>query len=697
MAFHKALLEGTMQLKKVPIMIVGQGCSGKTSLKKSLKGEPFDPEENSTVIMEIDPSYFTVSTEDWKILGRNQAADSAGSGDRTDEDEEALIKMLQEELEKDEDDEEAIYATLWDFGGQFVYYTTSTLFITENAMYFLVYNLSRNPDDKAIPLSKQELFRVVQDTFGDKTNMAYLDFWMSMVSCFASQDEGGQDTHESQKLPETLPPDFFVCTHADDPYNGGNPKQLAREIYGNLHEKKSCSHLVDFFVVDNTKSGTEDECPDIPRLKTAVLEVAKGLPHLKQNFPKKWFKYEKALKVMREQGYNWISIHLARKVAVELCSIMDEHEFETLMTLLHDKRILVHFTDTPELNEMVILNLQWMIDVFKKVITIAPLESKEKGFRKLWHKLQEKGILEKKLLEHVWSPICLQEETSDIIFGSLTAIMERFSLLCPLRSSDASSVVEYLVPSMLKSPLPEDVMKLIASLKIPSLFLKFEYGQVPPNLFPRLVVEFFQWCTKKWPSQPHPQLFLNFARFYIHPADGYSVILLCHSSSIEVAVYSADMGFDTNITRDVHSRLRLMLQVISKELFWLKNMQFEVSVLCPVCGQTGGDGCKSHQMAGCRQEKCLHFLSESELRNFPKPVICTRSFCLDNRVQVKMFSHWFGFLDDEVNSRLYYLKFLRRSPLSFLPCKFLYIYLPALCYQLAKSNMNNLLAGQPIK
>ena len=654
-AFNKALLEGEMQLKRLPIMIVGQGCSGKTSLKKSLKGEPFDPEENSTVIMEIDPSCCTVSTEVWKIVGRNQAADSVHSGDRKDEDEEALIEMLQQVLGKDEgEDEDEIYATLWDFGGQSVYYATNSLFIAENAISFLVYNLSRNPDDKAIPLVKQGLFKVVQDTFSDKTNKAYLDFWMSMVSCFASQDAGRQNSPVSQKLPEALPPVFFVCTHADKPHKGGNPKDLAREIYGNLLEKTSGSHLFeDFFVVDNTKA---DECPDIPRLKTAVLAVAKELPHLKEDFPRKWFRYEKALQVMRGQGFKWIPIHKAKEVALKVCSIKDDEEFATLMNLLHDKRIVIHFTDS----EMVILNMQWLIDVFKKVITIVPYESKERKFTELWQKLETTGILEKKLLQHVWSPICKPNETSDKMFGSLIAIMERLSLLCPWPSSNASGAgeVEYLVPSMLKSPPPEGVMKLFESLEFPSLFLKFESGQVPPSVFPRLVVQFFQWCVAKWPSQPHPQLYLDFARFYTHPADGYSVILRCHSSSIEVAVHSEKLssdlsneGFDVNITHDMRSRLGLMLEAMSEELFWLKNMQVEVSVLCPVCAEV----CKSHHVNGCRQEQCLHFLSESELRNSPEPITCRKSAFVNNStVQVTLFTHWFAFLDDEVNYCLCY-------------------------------------------
>ena len=655
--FNKALQEGTKQLKRVPIMIVGQGGSGKTSLKKSLKGEPFDPEESSTVMMEVDPSYCKVTTEVWKIVRQKQAADLGNSSLTVQDvsDIAQLIELLRQELGKDDDNQETC-ATLWDFGGQSVYYATNSLFLTRNAIYFLVYNLSRNPDDKAIPSERQGLFKVVQDTFSNRTNMHYLDFWMSSISCFASQDDDPQMSAASQKLPQKLPPVFFVCTHADKPYKRGNPKDLAREIYGSLREKRSGLHLfADFFVVDNTKAGTADECQeDINHLKTEVLAVVKELPRVNQSLPKKWFRFEEALEVMRERAWKWIPIGEARQVALDVCNIVNDEVFDTLMALLHDQRIIIHFTDTPELKEMVILNLQWLIDVFKKVITIVPCESREVKFERQWLKLETTGVLERDLLNHMWN------DAERKVSESLLALMERFSLLCPWLSSDAGRSSEYFVPSMLMSPPPDDVMRLIASVKFPSLFIKFESGQVPPSLFPRLVVKFFQWFRENWPGQKQPELFLNFAKFYTHPADECSVILLCRTSSIEVAVHRAQLssdshneGFKVKITRKVCNHLRLMLQALSQELIWMKNMQFEMCVLCPVCCSTAGttETCKSHQMKGCRQGKCLHFLSESELHS-PTPIICTPAFGPATRIQVSLFDHWFEFLDEEVSGFL---------------------------------------------
>ena len=47
-------------------MLVGQDRSGKTSLKKSLRGQRFNPDEDSTVGIEKDPSHFKITTEIWK-------------------------------------------------------------------------------------------------------------------------------------------------------------------------------------------------------------------------------------------------------------------------------------------------------------------------------------------------------------------------------------------------------------------------------------------------------------------------------------------------------------------------------------------------------------------------------------------------------------------------------------------------------
>ena len=55
-----------MQVYHGRIMLLGQARAGKTSLKKSLLGIPFNPNEESTVGVEVDPSKFEVEIDEVK-------------------------------------------------------------------------------------------------------------------------------------------------------------------------------------------------------------------------------------------------------------------------------------------------------------------------------------------------------------------------------------------------------------------------------------------------------------------------------------------------------------------------------------------------------------------------------------------------------------------------------------------------------
>ena len=78
-AYKKALEEGKTCDKRVPVMLIGQDRSGKTSLKKSLRGEPFNSNEESTVGIDVDPSHFKLTTEIWKIGEKEQESHSETS------------------------------------------------------------------------------------------------------------------------------------------------------------------------------------------------------------------------------------------------------------------------------------------------------------------------------------------------------------------------------------------------------------------------------------------------------------------------------------------------------------------------------------------------------------------------------------------------------------------------------------------
>ena len=65
-AYQKALQGGSVQVYRARIMLLGQERAGKTSLKKFLLGIPFDPDEESTVGVTVDPSKCEVEIDQVK-------------------------------------------------------------------------------------------------------------------------------------------------------------------------------------------------------------------------------------------------------------------------------------------------------------------------------------------------------------------------------------------------------------------------------------------------------------------------------------------------------------------------------------------------------------------------------------------------------------------------------------------------------
>ena len=710
-AYNKAVQEGKTRVIRVPVMFIGQARSGKTSLKKSLKGEKFNDKEPSTDGIERDPSYFSVTNEIMSLeeTGEDLDVESAvsfnnrvaqimahemkGSGEQSDAKndnvaqpegnmaewtEEQSVKLFETDKESRSDNrfeevpektavcfekivnesskenEDKVFFTLWDFGGQSVYYATHPIFLTGKAIYLLVYDLSKDPEGIADPIEKQGVFNRKEDSDCRKTNQDYLHFWLSSVSALEIQTEGQSESSGSQKMPKKLPPVILACTHADQAGSKGSAKETSLKIYGSLRHKLFSKHLYKkYFVVDNTKSGSQDECEDVQKLKGELQALAKQLPYMQQTIPIRWVAFEEALKDMLAKGEPFISLDVARKVARDECEIYDDEQFETALTFLHDQRILIHFHETQELKDIVILDPQWLIDLFRKVITVKPYHpvSDEEQFEELWERLEKEGILDDELIEIVWSPF-LNKKTKD----SLIAIMEKFSLLCRLPKQEEGKQL-YLVPSMLMSLSETAVDELLEDAPILPLFIQFrkpfgskvEYVQMPLGFFPRLLVKFLKLCIDKKNTPLYWSMYQNFARFPIGPR-GYSVILRCHSFSLQILVYRdpkiSSHEWDVDVCDSVLEQLETMLQSLREECFWLNTIRYEFRVICPVCCEQRSGKFSSK---GFKEDEFLHSWSESELQDEQARICRKHTLAKEEMVPVERFAFWFRSLRKQVN------------------------------------------------
>ena len=73
LAYERALKDGYVTVYRSRILLIGQDRAGKTSLKKSLLGLPFDSEEQSTEGIEVDPSKCEIDVDqaarNWQSIG----------------------------------------------------------------------------------------------------------------------------------------------------------------------------------------------------------------------------------------------------------------------------------------------------------------------------------------------------------------------------------------------------------------------------------------------------------------------------------------------------------------------------------------------------------------------------------------------------------------------------------------------------
>ena len=113
LAYENALKTGKVKVYRARIMLIGQDRAGKTSLKKSFLSLPFDPGEESTDGIEVEPSKFEVDIDrvkNWKHTDEKWGLSQFAAD---------LAKMVAKKLQENTDDEEGGVEEISDADNEF--------------------------------------------------------------------------------------------------------------------------------------------------------------------------------------------------------------------------------------------------------------------------------------------------------------------------------------------------------------------------------------------------------------------------------------------------------------------------------------------------------------------------------------------------------------------------------------------------
>ena len=383
--------------------------------------------------------------------------------------------LLAETLARNElDPDEKIWPVIWDFAGQDIYRAIHPIFMSPEDLYLLVFDLTKKLSEKAVcrvNVGHREHAVTARDD--EDTNLDHLLRWMDLIH---SLKKGNQK--EKEKV--SYPPVILVGTHADCVANPSEAMKLVKQTCLRVFCKQSyLRHIRDRLSIDNKNAGFNQK--DIEKFREAILKVADEMPHTKKPIPLQWHRVEKEISQPKWQSRKFLFKQSFREgIVSRYCAFENEDDdFEELLHFLHSRGTIVYHAH--EYNGLVILDPQWLIKIFCKIINVNPQEKEPMDVEADRTELKEKGILSENLIDHT----CRNESVSPIK-DHLISLMDKFNLICRQKTGES----QFLVPCMLRTTTNEEEENETGSTA--PIYLRFQTEYVPNGLFSRLIVLFMK-------------------------------------------------------------------------------------------------------------------------------------------------------------------------------------------------------------
>ncbi|XP_053375692.1 uncharacterized protein LOC123533690 isoform X2 [Mercenaria mercenaria] len=271
---------------------------------------------------------------------------------------------------------------IWDFGGQYIFYATHTIFHSKRAIYLLVFDLS-------VGLNQI----VTEDQFSTESesrNMKYfINFWMNSIHSFVGSADG------------LLPKVILVGTHKDK-LTGMKEERVnyIRKYFEDIRQIFDGTNLSNHFhFEDFAIDNTDGEDPSLNSLRETIIRIGEEQSETFE-IPLKWIQLEKSLLERKHLKLISLSFVLAIDSENEF-PLSDIEQVKLFLSYHHAKGTFIYFDENP-ISEYVVLDPQYLIDAFKCIITCERFCTNEPEVRPFWRMLLSEGRLEKQLIDRQW-------------------------------------------------------------------------------------------------------------------------------------------------------------------------------------------------------------------------------------------------------------------------------------------------------
>ncbi|XP_053375341.1 uncharacterized protein LOC128547256 [Mercenaria mercenaria] len=401
---------------------------------------------------------------------------------------------------------------MWDFGGQYIFYATHTLFHSRKALYLLVVDLSS-------PLDKIVIDNEFPAESGEKNMEYFIKFWIESIHAFVGPG----------------PPVILVGTHKDKIQGTEEAKQQYFDQIRRIFEDTDMIDHIrpeDFAVDNHDFYDTE-----IPNLLQYLIQKGSELVQTLE-IPARWIQLEKALNQHRHK--NVITFQDIMKIdADNEYPLKEEQQVKLFLQYHHEKGTLFYFDEEP-MSEHVVLDPGFLVDAFKCIITPERFRLNDISIRPFWCSLKKEAKLSDELINKVWS-----HYNEDFMKHKMVLLgyLKKHFIISQVVEYDMTRGTYkeqdwYIVPSLLKDNCKMKVMEDFLTEKPRTMvryFMHFEQTSIVQMLFHRLIsAALGKWAILKFDNKQ--MLFKDLAVFKLR--ESLAGIVELRYSGIELRVVS---------------------------------------------------------------------------------------------------------------------------------------------------------------
>ncbi len=350
--------------------------------------------------------------------------------------------------------------SIWDLGGQIIYYMLHHIFLRWHCVYVLVVNLSRPlhskvPEHELPPHTRNKEMEYHQS----------IEFWLNMVFSHMVKAQDQVD----------LPSIVLVGTHKDMLHEDVKKQTMLAEKYFNeiqslFLNKAHFQQVHTQFIAVDSKGGDPE---NYAKLRALIFELVEGHCTQSRSRPIRWLRLEKKLHELKNDGSltnldrNLVTYQRLTKYAKKYHIESDEDL--RLFLEYHHLTGDITYCYGEGLNDFVIPHPQWLVDVLRTLITLDNFFPKSQKCMQEIKQLQNQGLLKtnSSLLNEVWRDI-LKDDVLGNAKQYLLNLMDKFELAVKYEQDT------YIIPCLLPLSPSEELMLFPDQVKnLPAMYYLF--------------------------------------------------------------------------------------------------------------------------------------------------------------------------------------------------------------------------------